>query len=188
MKLVFNGISFVEISHNDLKSTEITNQTRFQLPISCKSLRDMSLSSQHSALSFSKEPPLPPIEPSAVGNQTAQIMDDSVNSGALSKLSNVEAQRIMSVLNEIQRKVLLVGLLPDHLDRRTANIFTGELYTTLLVRHINKRLGSWQVWTEIQVFNGTKGRSGKSRKKCRTDPEWATGNVTTDKEFNTQLI
>ncbi|KAJ3045560.1 hypothetical protein HDV00_009217 [Rhizophlyctis rosea] len=43
-----------------------------------------------------------------------------------SKLTNVEAQRIMSVLQDVQKKVQLIGLLPDHMDRRVSSVFGGE--------------------------------------------------------------
>ncbi|KAI8898298.1 hypothetical protein BC833DRAFT_442342 [Globomyces pollinis-pini] len=43
-----------------------------------------------------------------------------------SKLTNVEAQRIMSVLQEIQKKVQLIGLIPDTLDRKTSTVLSGD--------------------------------------------------------------
>ncbi|KAG5455838.1 MAG: hypothetical protein BJ554DRAFT_4601, partial [Olpidium bornovanus] len=43
------------------------------------------------------------------------------------KLSNVEAQRIMSVLQDVQRKVILVGMLPDTMDRRVSSVFGQEV-------------------------------------------------------------
>ncbi|KAJ3052199.1 hypothetical protein HK097_006723 [Rhizophlyctis rosea] len=48
-----------------------------------------------------------------------------------SKLTNVEAQRIMSVLQDMQRKVQLIGLLPDHMDRRVSSVFGGETVTVI---------------------------------------------------------
>ncbi|KAI8609551.1 hypothetical protein BC830DRAFT_1173457 [Chytriomyces sp. MP71] len=89
--------------------------------------------------SFPKEPPLPPIGltpnlmprassvmaplvQSGSENTTLPIIDDSLTG----KLINVEAQRIMSVLQEAQKKVAIVGLLPDEVDRRVATVFSAE--------------------------------------------------------------
>ncbi|KAJ3066695.1 hypothetical protein HDU98_010015 [Podochytrium sp. JEL0797] len=105
---------------------------------------------------FPKEPPLPPIGSTYRGSSIVQrassivqraasvtqtrdsttdlqqlqpttavpsMVDDSVLTG---KLINVEAQRIMSVLQEAQRKVLVMGLLPDEVDRRVSNVFAAE--------------------------------------------------------------
>nr|KAJ3422260.1 hypothetical protein HK105_000469 [Polyrhizophydium stewartii] len=48
-----------------------------------------------------------------------------------SKLTNVEAQRIMAVLQELQRKVYLIGLLPDVMDRRVSTVFGGETFNII---------------------------------------------------------
>jgi hypothetical protein len=85
---------------------------------------------------FSKEPPLPPISGSASATPNNLLKtpgDDDGNSNGFTKLSNVEAQRIMSVINEIQRKTVLVGLLPDHMDRRSSGVFSGDLLVLLTV-------------------------------------------------------
>ncbi|KAJ3088216.1 hypothetical protein HK102_009268 [Quaeritorhiza haematococci] len=47
------------------------------------------------------------------------------------KLSNVEAQRIMSVLSEAEKKVHIIGLLPDVIDRRAASVFPAETMTIM---------------------------------------------------------
>ncbi|KAJ3006224.1 hypothetical protein HKX48_000241, partial [Thoreauomyces humboldtii] len=48
-----------------------------------------------------------------------------------SKLTNVEAQRVMSVLMEMQRKVQLVGLLPDSMDRRMSTLFSADMFSAI---------------------------------------------------------
>lgn len=49
------------------------------------------------------------------------------------KLTNVEAQRMMSVLTELQKKVVILGLLPDTIDRKTASMFHQETVTVMQV-------------------------------------------------------
>jgi hypothetical protein len=51
-----------------------------------------------------------------------------------SKLTNVEAQRVMSVLQECQRKILLLSLLPDYIDKRVTVLFGAELTALVQVR------------------------------------------------------
>ena len=70
---------------------------------------------------FPKDVPLPPI--------VSQPIEDS---NGYNKLTNVEAQRIMSVLNEIHKKVALIGSLPDHLDRRVSTVFSGDLLNIII--------------------------------------------------------
>lgn len=89
------------------------------------------LSGDSQQLSFPKEPPLPPI--GSVGAAAYPPADEVTNTNGFNKLSNVEAQRIMSVINEIQRKAVLVGLLPDHLDRRASGMFSADVLTLLTV-------------------------------------------------------
>lgn len=99
-------------------------------------------------MSFPKEPPLPPIHrgsvyvPSESGRfSTASQNDSAANNPAFDdismsisgKLSNVEAQRIISVLQEIQRKVQLIGLLPDVIDKRVSAVFGGETFNLIKV-------------------------------------------------------
>ncbi|KAH9276901.1 hypothetical protein BASA83_000413 [Batrachochytrium salamandrivorans] len=54
--------------------------------------------------------------------------DDSLYS---SKLTNLEAQRIMAVQYEMQRKIVLVGLLPDVTDRRVSTVFGSETFNMI---------------------------------------------------------
>ncbi|TPX58770.1 hypothetical protein SpCBS45565_g07916 [Spizellomyces sp. 'palustris'] len=104
------------------------------------------------ALSFPREPPLPPIR-GILGTETGDSGRNSMtrqstpfrpstfnqdpvgtasdNTGFSSKLTIVEAQRIMSVLVEAQRKVQLIGLLPDVMDRRMATVFSGDTFTAI---------------------------------------------------------
>ncbi|KAI8909413.1 hypothetical protein DFJ77DRAFT_472408 [Powellomyces hirtus] len=57
-----------------------------------------------------------------------------------SKLTNIEAQRVMSVLMDMQRKVQLVGLLPDSMDRRMSTIFSAEIFAAIAeLRHLEDR-------------------------------------------------
>jgi DNA repair exonuclease SbcCD ATPase subunit len=46
-----------------------------------------------------------------------------------SKLTNVESQRIMAVLQEIQKKVQLIGMLPDSSDKKISTVLTGDALT-----------------------------------------------------------
>jgi DNA repair exonuclease SbcCD ATPase subunit len=48
-----------------------------------------------------------------------------------SKLTNVESQRIMAVLQEIQKKVQLIGMLPDINDKKISTVMTGEALTQI---------------------------------------------------------
>jgi hypothetical protein len=43
-----------------------------------------------------------------------------------SKLSNVESQRIMAVLQELQRKVQLIGFLPENNDKKLSTALNGD--------------------------------------------------------------
>ena len=62
------------------------------------------------------------------------IGDDLSYSG---KLTNVEAQRIMAVLQEIQKKVSLIGLLPDASDRKISSVLTGDGLAIVKVRTLS---------------------------------------------------
>lgn len=88
---------------------------------------------QQQPISFPKERPLPPIPNTANNNDTIVVGSDELASP--SKLTNVEAQRIMSVLSEIQKKVILIGMLPDQVDRRVSTVFNGDLLNILNVRY-----------------------------------------------------
>lgn len=61
-------------------------------------------------------------------------VDDSTSS---SKLSNVEAQRIMSVLSEIQKKVLFIGCLPDIDSDRKTSVIATTVFTPDVVTQLN---------------------------------------------------
>ena len=54
------------------------------------------------------------------------------------KLSNIEAQRIISVIQEIQKKVSQIGLLPDIMDNRVSSVFGGETFTLIRVNYVFK--------------------------------------------------
>jgi hypothetical protein len=83
---------------------------------------------------FTKVPPLPSIQKDGTVMQDAgisvSIPDDVTYS---SKLSNVESQRIMAVLQEIQKKVHIVGLLNEGCIRNKANNMNGEVLALLTV-------------------------------------------------------
>ena len=104
-------------------------------------------------LTFPKEPPLPSI-PSLhqsqygsntrssffVDNRTSAFMpDQSLNLKSeeevsiSGKLSNIEAQRIISVIQEVQKKVSQIGLLPDIMDNRVSSVFGSETFTLIKV-------------------------------------------------------
>ncbi|KAJ3129957.1 hypothetical protein HK098_007223 [Nowakowskiella sp. JEL0407] len=83
-------------------------------------------------MSFSKDPVLPPIRRPAESNDILKQMRES-NFGLgvddfsfSSKLTNVEAQRIISVIQDVQKKVSLINLLPDFLDRRVQSVFSSD--------------------------------------------------------------
>jgi hypothetical protein len=50
-----------------------------------------------------------------------------------SKLTNVEAQRIMAVLQEIQKKVNILGLIPSTIDKRFSTVFNSNITTVVKV-------------------------------------------------------
>ena len=102
---------------------------------------------QFEKFNFPKEPPLPPIGASKVPKSSLGVENsinaiDSTNSIPMNnmednsfsnKLTNVEAQRIISVLQEAQKKVQLIGYLPDTIDRRVSTVFSGETITLITV-------------------------------------------------------
>ncbi|KAJ3258002.1 hypothetical protein HK103_004136 [Boothiomyces macroporosus] len=80
------------------------------------------------AVPFSKNTILPSIKRD---NSSFEI-DNAANQVSLddfsysSKLTNVESQRIMAVLQEIQKKVYLMGLIPEIMDKKTSTVLTGD--------------------------------------------------------------
>lgn len=88
---------------------------------------------------FSKDAVIPPIQRADGASDTMSetqaipVVDDFSYS---SKLTNVEAQRIMAVLQEIQKKVHLVGMIQDTMDKRMPSALSGESYS--LVKVFNK--------------------------------------------------
>lgn len=93
-------------------------------------------------LVFPKEPPLPSIPSqnrhSGVGDvrfttdlSPGQKGDEEPSISG--KLSNIEAQRIISVVQEVQRKVSQIGQLPDIMDNRVASVFGGDTFTLIRV-------------------------------------------------------
>lgn len=65
------------------------------------------------------------------GDSTTTGAEEDVGSA---KLNNVEAQRVMAVISEMQKKVQLIGLLPDVVDRRVSSVFGPESMATIQVR------------------------------------------------------
>ncbi|KAJ1569729.1 hypothetical protein HK405_004031 [Cladochytrium tenue] len=51
--------------------------------------------------------------------------------GSSSRLTGVEAQRVVAVLQEAQRKAVLVGLVPDAVDRRVSAVFAAATVAVL---------------------------------------------------------
>lgn len=88
---------------------------------------------------FPKEPLLPsiPFNRGSVyaPDQSLNIKSDE-ESSISGKLSNIEAQRIISVVQEIQRKVSQIGQLPDIMDNRVSSVFGGETFTLIRVNII----------------------------------------------------
>ncbi|KAJ3209925.1 hypothetical protein HDU67_005817 [Dinochytrium kinnereticum] len=87
--------------------------------------------------SFPRDPPLPPIAgTAAAAHQDSASPNDAIlgNEEVVisSKLSNVESQRIMSVLQELQTKIQIVDMLPDTIDRRANNSLLSE--TIVMIR------------------------------------------------------
>ncbi|KAJ3154004.1 hypothetical protein HDU89_008871 [Geranomyces variabilis] len=85
------------------------------------------------------------------GSRTTTAHSESVTDTAAAdavstfsnKLTNVEAQRVMSVLMEMQKKVQLVGLLPDSMDRRMSTIFSQEISAAIAeLRQLEERYES----------------------------------------------
>ncbi|KAI8815973.1 uncharacterized protein EV422DRAFT_337870 [Fimicolochytrium jonesii] len=75
-----------------------------------------------------------------------------------SKLTNVEAQRILSVVVETQRKVQLVGLLPDAMDRRMGTVFVGEIVGGLTeLRQLEAAYTAKLVAARAAIQNGAHG-------------------------------
>jgi hypothetical protein len=88
-------------------------------------------------LVFPKEPPLPAIPSYNKNYDTYQSIfspEKDEESSISGKLSNIEAQRIISVVQEIQRKVSHIGQLPDIMDNRVSSVFGGETFTLIRVR------------------------------------------------------
>lgn len=54
-----------------------------------------------------------------------------------SKLKNVDAQRILAVVQEIQRKMTLINLLPERVDGRFAMVF-GEAFSNKMAASFDK--------------------------------------------------
>jgi hypothetical protein len=64
----------------------------------------------------------------------ASTQDKSqVDANYSSKLSNVEAQRIMSVLQEGQRKIALLSLIPEAVDRKVVSVLGNEIAGSIQV-------------------------------------------------------
>jgi DNA repair exonuclease SbcCD ATPase subunit len=74
---------------------------------------------------FSKEAILPPIGGTFDTNETIEDLFPS------SKLSNIEAQRVMSVLTELQKKIYIVNFIQESMDKRMPTILTGEGYSLI---------------------------------------------------------
>ncbi|KAI8800637.1 hypothetical protein BJ742DRAFT_840660 [Cladochytrium replicatum] len=66
--------------------------------------------------------PIPPINSTSSSSDQGSFDDLALST----KLSNVEAQRIMAVLLELLRKISLIALLPDVTDRRAQSVFTQD--------------------------------------------------------------
>jgi hypothetical protein len=111
-------------------------------------------------LTFPKEPPLPSI-PSynrasiLVDNRSSIFSPDPLSnqkdeeSSISGKLSNIEAQRIISVIQEIQKKVSQIDQLPDVMDNRVSSVFGGETFTLIRVILLIKILGSPSIRNKI---------------------------------------
>ncbi|KXS21868.1 hypothetical protein M427DRAFT_280615 [Gonapodya prolifera JEL478] len=71
------------------------------------------------------------------------VWNDEHAANLAAKLPTPQAQRVLAVLQELQRKVLLVGMLPDTIDRKVTTVFGPEL-TSVLQEHrqLESRLDS----------------------------------------------
>lgn len=89
------------------------------------------------APSMAKAPLLPSIKSEKenpivnIASDQGPAFDDFSYTG---KLTNVEAQRIMAVLQEIQKKIHLIGLFPDAADRKVASVLNGDGFNLLKAR------------------------------------------------------
>jgi hypothetical protein len=88
------------------------------------SLLELASPSSSSYAGASQQPPQPLDDPSGAPFATPTT----------GKLNNVEAQRIMAMVVEVQRKVQILGLLPDTIDRKTSSLFSGEAMSLIKVR------------------------------------------------------
>jgi hypothetical protein len=68
-------------------------------------------------------PPLPKAQSQAT-DSTTDLIDEG--------LTNVDAQRIMSILNELEKKVQLLDMLPPHTDKKVTSVF--DLATISLIK------------------------------------------------------
>ncbi len=69
-------------------------------------------------------PPLPKAAHSQATDSNADLIDEG--------LSNVDAQRIMSILNELEKKVQLLDMLPVQTDKKVTSVF--DLATISLIK------------------------------------------------------
>ena len=82
------------------------------------------------AVKFPKDSVLPPIR----RKEETRRDDKSENQDEVSyssKLTNVEAQRIMSVIQDIQIKINIINMLTDSTDRRPATIFNMDTLSSI---------------------------------------------------------
>ena len=68
-------------------------------------------------------PPLPKAHSQAT-DSTVDLIDEG--------LSNVDAQRIMAILNELEKKVQLLDMLPAQTDKKVTSVF--DLATISLIK------------------------------------------------------
>ena len=88
------------------------------------------------APTLSKTPVLPSIkkETNTISFEQSIASNGIEDFSYSGKLTNVEAQRIMAVLQEIQKKVAVIGLFPDATERKVASVLNGEGFNLLKVR------------------------------------------------------
>lgn len=84
-----------------------------------------------STVKFPQETALPPIRRKEEGTEKVETPYGPDEVSYSSKLTNVEAQRIMSVIQDIQRKIQIINLLPEATDRRPATVFNMDTLSAL---------------------------------------------------------
>ncbi len=112
-----------------------------------------SLLSNGNPFSF-KETPLPPI-----GNETDEVGEHNYSN----RLSNVEAQRIMTVLQESTKKVDILSMIPNELDEEARSLLGNDLANSIQVHfQINQEFKTLENRYELAYTQSNSNTSNKN--------------------------